>query len=101
MPGTMFTASKAFLAPLFMISLSVITSIAAGVSRFNNAIRLAVTLMTWLSGAPFTSVDAAVVGVSAVAVTSAAYACTDNPIKANPISTEVRRFLRVFITNPS
>ena len=83
------------------MSLSVITSIAAGVSRFNNAIRLAVILMTWLSGAPFTSVDATVVGISAVAIISAAYAFTDNPIKANPISTEVRRFLRVFITNPS
>ena len=84
-----------------MMSLSVMTSIAAGVSRFNNAIRLAVTLITWLSGVPFTSVDAAVVGVSDVAVTSAAYAFTDSPIKAKPISIEVRRFLRVFITNPS
>ena len=56
MPGTMFTASKAFLAPLFMISLSVITSIAAGVSKSKRAMRFAVTLMIGIAVSMFTAI---------------------------------------------
>ena len=63
--------------------------------------RLAVTLIVWISDAPLLSVDTAVVGTSAVALTSAAYPFTDKPINANPTSIEVRLLLCVFITNTS
>lgn len=44
-PGTLATASKAVLAPLFCISSWVITEVDTGVSKSNNAVRLAVILI--------------------------------------------------------
>ena len=63
--------------------------------------RLAVTLIVWISEAPLVSVDNAVVGTSVAVVTSAAYPFTDTPINAKPISIEVRRLICCFITNTS
>ena len=58
-PGTLATASKAVLAPLFCISSWVITEVDTGVSKSNNAVRLAVTFMVTSSSLLFIVTSAA------------------------------------------
>ena len=62
--------------------------------------RLAVTLIVWVSDTPFVSLDAAVLGVL-TALTSAAYPFTDKPINAKPTSIDIRCLICCLIPNAS
>ena len=83
-PGTLDTASKAVLAPLFCISSWVITEVDTGVSKSKRAVRLAVTLMVTSSSLLF-------------GVTSAAYPLLDIAVNAMSTATYTCLFIRFII----